>query len=313
MPTDRYPQDERLERLEDYLLGLLPEAEAERLDELSITDETFAWRLRAAEDDLVDAYARGDMPATTRARFEEHYLSSPRHRERVEFARSLARTTGRAADRGDHVAAVNASSTHDAHRPAARTSGAWWLLAAAAAVVVAFGALLVRTGLLRSDSSVPPGTVAGGDWARGSGGSPPTAKTPADSQSVATAPVANGQPPSGSAATAEPIVLSADTRAAGSITAVTIPLDADHVEFDLRLEANDFPRYQATLKDPGTDRAVWQSGWIAPVVKRESPVVPIAVPARSLRIQHYTFELIGRTDTNRTDLVASYVFEVVPR
>ena len=99
VPTDRYPQDERLERLEDYLLGLLPEAEAEQLDELSITDEEFAWQLRAAEDDLVDAYVRDSLPATTRARFEEYYLASPRHRERVTFARSLARTADRAVDR----------------------------------------------------------------------------------------------------------------------------------------------------------------------------------------------------------------------
>ena len=67
------------------------------------------------------------------------------------------------------------------------------------------------------------------------------------------------------------------------------------------------------MKDPGTDRAVWQSEWILPTVKRESPIVPIAVPAHTLKTQHYTFELTGRTDTNRTDLVASYVFEVVLR
>ena len=89
MPTDRYPQDERLERLEDYLLGLLSEAETEQLDELSITDEAFAWRLRAAEDDLVDAYVRGNLPAQTRARFEEFYLASPRHRQRGSDRQTL--------------------------------------------------------------------------------------------------------------------------------------------------------------------------------------------------------------------------------
>lgn len=315
MPTDRYPQDERLERLEDYLLGLLSEAETEQLDELSVTDETFAWRLRAAEDDLVDAYVRGDLPAQTRARFEEFYLASPRHRQRVEFARSLARTTARAGDQPNGLApAVSASSTH-APRQArgARTSGAWWLLAAAAAVVVAFGAMLVRTGLVRPDTSAPTTAIGGTNPAQGSSAPPPTAKTPADSPSVATAPVAAGRAPSGPVVTAEPVVLSPDTRAAGSIRALTIPQNADRVAFDLRLETSDFPRYQATLKDPGTDRAVWQSGWIAPAVKGESPVVPITVPARALKPQHYTFELTGRTDANRTDLVASYVFEVARR
>lgn len=314
MPTDRYPQDERLERLEDYLLGLLSEAETEQLDELSITDEAFAWRLRAAEDDLVDAYVRGDLPPQTRARFEEFYLASPRHRQRVEFARDLARTTDRARDQPNGVApALNASSTHEIHRPRARMSGAWWLLAAAAAVVVAFGAMLVRTGLVRPDSSASTTAVAGSNPAQGSSAPRSTANPPADLPSVATTPVAAGRAPTGPVVTAEPVVLSPDTRAAGSIKTLTIPQNADRVAFDLRLETNDFPRYQATLKDPGTDRAVWQSGWIAPAVKGESPVVPIAVPARALKTQHYTFELTGRIDANRTDLVASYVFEVARR
>jgi hypothetical protein len=59
-PHDSSSDDEQLVR---YLLGLLPDEEAERLDELSIADDELAWRLRAVEDDLVDAYVTGSFIA----------------------------------------------------------------------------------------------------------------------------------------------------------------------------------------------------------------------------------------------------------
>jgi anti-sigma factor RsiW len=313
VPTDRYPQDERLERLEDYLLGRLSDAEAEQFDELSIADEEFAWQLRAAENDLVDAYVRDNLPAETRARFESFYLASPRRRERVELARSLAKAADRVVDRPVAVNAPNPS--HETDPPAARTNAAWWLLATAAAVVVALGGILFRAVLRPPETAAPAATSSRATPARESGAPAPSATPPPKSLSTSIAPVVvTPSPPSSSVATTEPILLAPDTRGgAGSVATVTVPIGADRVAFDLRLETNDFSRYRATLKDPGSDRAVWQSGWIAPAVKRESPVVPIAVPARTLKTQHYAFELTGRTDTNRTDLVASYVFEVVPR
>ena len=46
-------QDDR--QLIRYLLGLLPEDEAQRYDEQSIVDDDVAARLRQVENDLVDA------------------------------------------------------------------------------------------------------------------------------------------------------------------------------------------------------------------------------------------------------------------
>src|SRR5215467_4525120 len=75
------------ERLLDYLLGLLPEEEVERLDEESIADDDVAARLSAVEDDLVDAYITETLDQSTRVRFETVYLMSPQRREKVKFAR----------------------------------------------------------------------------------------------------------------------------------------------------------------------------------------------------------------------------------
>ena len=68
-----------------YLLGRLPDKEAERLDELSITDDDFALRLNAAEYDLVDAYVRGELSGDTQQRFRSFYLSSPKRREKLRL------------------------------------------------------------------------------------------------------------------------------------------------------------------------------------------------------------------------------------
>jgi hypothetical protein len=79
-------EDQQFER---YLLGMLSDDEAERLDELSIADDEAAWRLSAVENDLVDAYVRGELHGETLQRFDAYYLASPRRRAKVMFARTL--------------------------------------------------------------------------------------------------------------------------------------------------------------------------------------------------------------------------------
>jgi hypothetical protein len=48
-----FAKDDR--QLVDYLLGVLPEEELERLDEASIVDDDVAARLCDVENDLIDA------------------------------------------------------------------------------------------------------------------------------------------------------------------------------------------------------------------------------------------------------------------
>ena len=56
--------------LNQYLLGALPEAEAESFDELSFAEEEFVDALNAAEKDLVDAYVQGDLADPELERFK---------------------------------------------------------------------------------------------------------------------------------------------------------------------------------------------------------------------------------------------------
>lgn len=52
-----------------YLLGALPETEAEIFDELSFTNDDFVNELSATEKDLIDAYVRNELRGTTLEQF----------------------------------------------------------------------------------------------------------------------------------------------------------------------------------------------------------------------------------------------------
>ena len=103
VPGESIQGDQQLVR---YLLGLLPEEEAERLDEQSIVVDEFAARLQCVENDLVDAYVSGALEGDILERFESFYLASPLRREKVKFAERLLA----AADRASAPPAGNVAS-----------------------------------------------------------------------------------------------------------------------------------------------------------------------------------------------------------
>src|SRR5580704_13249852 len=72
-----------------YLLGQSTEDEAERYDELSITDDDFAARLADVENDLADSYVRSQLSLDQMERFEALLRSSPFVRQKVDFAKDV--------------------------------------------------------------------------------------------------------------------------------------------------------------------------------------------------------------------------------
>src|SRR5262245_45385954 len=153
------------EQLVNYLLGQLPDEDAQRLDEASIADDEFVAHLRIVEHDLVDAYVSGTLAGQQLERFEAHYLASPRRRESVLFATSFLSAVERAAGAQPHAGhdrtlmfpIDRGAPRRSLARPVARaprskiTSG---LIAAAAVLVVACGALLFEVARLRSGLQV---------------------------------------------------------------------------------------------------------------------------------------------------------------
>jgi hypothetical protein len=111
----------------------LPEEERERLEESFFADDELHGELQATVDDLIHAYLAGALSPDDRARFETHFLATPRRRERLEFVRDLVAAT-------DRVSAQRTGAR-------ARTGPAqWypWTLAASLLLAVSAAVFLVR-------------------------------------------------------------------------------------------------------------------------------------------------------------------------
>lgn len=83
--------------LMDYLLGKLPQAEEIRIEEQYVADASLQDKIAQIEDELVDLYLEKQLSLEEHTYFEAHFLSSPRGRRKLEFARSLASVTSEVA------------------------------------------------------------------------------------------------------------------------------------------------------------------------------------------------------------------------
>jgi len=82
-----------------YLLGELPDAEEAAFDERLLGGDPVAEELAMAEEDLHEAYARGELAPERRRRFEERVLAQRGARARLALTRELVERATRAAPR----------------------------------------------------------------------------------------------------------------------------------------------------------------------------------------------------------------------
>ncbi len=279
-------EQERPEQiLVDYLLGSLPEDETEKLDQLSIEDDEFSWRLAAAENDLVDAYVRGELPAATAELFQTHYLATARRRAKVRFAEMLAKGHDR------KVAA-----------PVRRPSiWRWGLALAASVVVMASGWLFYENRVLRAQLEQERSFKA--DLQRMREGNPVPVELPAVAESKA--------PPRGLMVAA--FVLAPQLRGVGALPILRVPAGTEIAAIDMDLETDDFPVYVAALRELVTGRVLWRSGQVHSRVRGEGKAVGARVPANLLKDDRYSIELTGLAPGGKSERAADYTFRVVTR
>jgi hypothetical protein len=235
-----------------YLLGLLEEDEAERLDELSVTNDDFAWRLRAVENDMVDAYVRGHLSGEKLNRFESFYLATPRRRERVEFAKALLTFTGKQAP------------------PGAR-SWRWAVALGAVAASIVAGFLIYNQRQLQIQLSQLQ--VSHSDLQQRER----ELRSQLDRVS---------SPP-----TTLAVLLTPPLRGAARVPIVNLPPGAARVAVDLQLEAGDFPLYRVALKEAASSRILWRSGDIPSHTSGSHAIVTITLPAELFQSRRYLAEL----------------------
>lgn len=76
-------------QINGYLLGNLPESEVTAVEIRLFKDADFLGSVRAAEDDLIDAYLGQELAAQDKQRFEQFFAAVPHRQEKIAFARGL--------------------------------------------------------------------------------------------------------------------------------------------------------------------------------------------------------------------------------
>jgi hypothetical protein len=278
----------------DYLLGVLSETETERFDEMSFTDDEFAERLRAVENELVDAYVRGELHGKTLERFKSFYLSSPGRREKVEFAQTFQKMAG---------VAVSAQPQQTVRRPAifGRPMPGWLPLAAAALLLLAVGWLAVqdmRLGQRAAELQLQSGKQA---------------EAAAEQQKQIDElrnTIARLEPRLPlSEPQIVPFVLEPQTRGISRAAAISVPAGTDFVTFQLELEGETPTSYQAALRR--ASETISSRTGLKAQRRDGTSVVVVTVRAALLNPGDYLWELSGQAPGRTQEIIGSYVFRVL--
>jgi len=297
LPQETLPDD----RLIHYLLGSLPEDEAECLDEMVVTDDLLASRLRLLENDLVDAYVSGSLTGQTLRRFETFYLASPRRREKVAFARRLLTVIDGPRDAAAAVPPPTA--------PARGVLARWfrWSSAVAAALLLATGVLLVQDLRLSRDLRDAERRNVAADQRT----SALSGQLADQQQATAAAKQALVDARAAEPVATVALVLLQQTRGVSSMPIIAVESGSRSVPLELKIDTPPLPSYEVALRDPATNGIVWRVARLTPRGRRGSAVVPVGIPADLLKPQHYALELFGVRSGGGSEFTGSYAFEVV--
>lgn len=312
LPNDKNAINDRM--LVQYLLGRLPEEDAERLDELSVADDAVATRLEEVENGLVDAHVRGELPPEDQGPFRSFYLASPIRRAKVEFAQALATVTApapAAASDGAATAVTQASARPRSWFTAPSFAFQWGLALAALTIAAVAGYLFLQN----HDLSAKIANLSAQESALET--REKDLKVQLDAQPAATQTAAARKPTANAeklpAATLASVLLMPQTRGAGQPIAVLVDKVSAAIPFELALETSGFVRYHAVLKDPGTNQTLWTSGNLAVRHGANLNTAVVSVPSKILRQQNYVIELTGVPSGGPSDLVGAYMFHAVLR
>ena len=314
MPIAEQPESSEL--LTRYLLGALSQEEAERLDERSIADDEFVLRLDAAENDLVDAFVRGELSGESLERFENVYLSASKKVEKVEFAKAMLRFQERSA-----AGAVQRSAPGAKRNASDDTRWGWltvprlalqWTFAAATLLMVFASAYLFTKNewLGRRERAAHEREAAAEQRATD------LERQLGDQRSANASALKELEELRASVPVAESlktitVLLLPPTRGVGQIPTVSVPRGTDRVTLRLQLEGDDFPGYRVALREPAVNRIVWSSPRLRAKLEGKAKAISVNLSAGLLKQQDYIVELTGVPTRGSRELLASYVFRVV--
>jgi len=291
------------DQLIQYLLGALPGDEAAQLDALSIADDAFALRLLAIENDLVDAYARGELAGETLGRFKSFYSNSSERREKLAFAEALRRVAT--------PSAAKVAETRNVARSPGRSFFSIPNLTWQWGFAVAAFLLLLATGFLATENRELRHHLAAQQSQRNE-----QLQLELETQRAATQKAQEELDRLRASATSpEPVSIAAvllmpQTRGASPPLTVVVPSLAGNVPLELELESDEYPQYRVALSDPATGKTIWTSD-LRRARSGKIKTVPIELPRRLLRDGNYLLELAGIRADGSAAPQSAYMFHAI--
>ncbi|HEV7675077.1 MAG TPA: hypothetical protein VGQ12_11160 [Candidatus Angelobacter sp.] len=296
-----------------YLTGALPAEEAERLDQLSIANDDFAWRLREIENDLVDAYVRSQLSGETLNQFKSYYMASPNRRQKVQFAEGLRQ-----------LQATNATASKTADKSSKSRALFWGTfplriapqfgISLAALVMLLVAGFLIRDNahLRRDVRNTRAQYESTNQHARDLENELKQQSTAITEAKKKLEGLDQPKADAGELKTVS-LLLPPPTRGISSIKRITLHPDTDLVVLLLTLESADFPYYSVTVKDQVTNEVVWKSSQLDVGSASERKIVSAGLRAHLLKERNYIAEVAGLANAGRQRVVGDYPFHVVLR
>ncbi|HMG35879.1 MAG TPA: hypothetical protein VKM94_18230 [Blastocatellia bacterium] len=327
---DKSPLNEGL--IIRYLLGELEENEQIEVEDRAFQDQQCLQSILAIEADLIDEYVRGDLPDSRRQHFETRFLASAERRQKIEFARALARV-------GPDFLAVKDARSALAQEPIpfrqalaaliGRLTPAARFAFAAAALILFVGALWLVTESVRlraqlarlSDeqrSREREEQTLQRQHADELASSDEQLKRMREQLDQAQQMVSELQhqaeqnpSPVERPGIVSMVLLPGISRGGSAHPKLKLPESARRVRLQIGIDpADDYPQYRVDLRGP-SGNSVWTQDSLSPVRGRSGRTLVLNLPAAILKAGQHELALKGISSSGKTDDVAYHYFDVI--
>lgn len=290
-----------------YLLGELPAPDVKRFDELSVADDEFSQKLETVENDLIDAYARGELPGRKRKPFQRRFMVTPQQRERVDFARSLARLTAAEAFGAAAGVSPKPASWWQSLLSPFRSPLSWKIAFAA----MVFIGLLLSTLLLAERARWQKRLAQAQEERTASVREKQELEAQLAKRDVERAePARVEQAPSPES---KPAFLAFKPSLSGTGEKKQLELlpSTETVQVRLEFESDDYSTYRVELRALADGKQVWEKSKLKARAKGGSKIIELLLPANLFKQGAYQFDLKGITPSGSPEDLPSYPFNVV--
>jgi hypothetical protein len=283
-----------------YLLGRLSPDEQIALENRYVCNSAEFEELTEVENDLIDSYARGTIPAADKDEFEKRYLGAERQRAKTHFARALAEI----ARESDPMELVKTPSVWERFvkmwtqphllRPQ------WAAVAGIVALALAFGSYhWVHNRDLQAGMRLPkaaPGVAVQAPAVAGAGSASPATPKAGDNSEIEVA-KNEAAPLNEFTMRLNPGIQRGGTAKANDFI---VPPQASRLKFQLSLDNDDHTRYAAEIESADGTKIKRIEGLEKESVHGRQSVI-MRIPSSLIPAGDYIIRLVGIEQANGTE------------